>query len=126
MQGGSTSVPPGRRSARPTQPVQVPPEAGKRRVAPVGQLHLDQIGRLGAGLEIGGHVVMEYAHATGGFDLPLRCELRRQLTWVEGLLGCQALALACVGLGAQLFEMAFEQVPVDQRRNPLLPGQVKD
>src|SRR3546814_10816242 len=65
-------------SERPTHPVQVAPETGKLWMAAVGQLHLDQFGRLGAGLEIGGHVVMEYAHATGCFDLPVRCELRPQ------------------------------------------------
>src|SRR3546814_12564116 len=78
-------------------------------MAAVGQRHLDQFGRLGAGLEIGGHVVMEYAHATGCFDLPVRCELRRQLAWVQRLLRRQALALAGIGLAAQLLEMRSEE-----------------
>ena len=79
-------------------------------MAAVGQFHLDEVGRLGAGLEIGGHVVMENAHATAGFDLPARRELRGQFAWVQRLLRGQALPFAGIGLAAQLLEVALSRL----------------
>src|SRR5690606_29521349 len=102
-------------SAWPAQPVQVATESGKGRVATIGQFHLHQLGRRGTRLEIGGHVVMEYTHATASFDQPVRGELRRQLARVQRSLRRQALALAGKTLAAQLLEVALEQVAVDQR-----------
>ena len=83
-------------------------------MATIRQLHLHQFRRRGTRLEIGGHVVMEYTHATVCFDPPVRVELRRQFARIEWPLWRQALTLAGKTLAAQLLEMALEQVAVDR------------
>ena len=95
--------------------MQVAAQAGEAGVAAVGQFHLQQVDRLGLGLELRGHVVVEDPHATLTFDPPECVELRRQLARVQGPLRRQAALLAGeLGL-AQLAEVALEQVAVDQR-----------
>ena len=84
-------------------------------MAAVGQLHFQQVGQFGLGLELGRHVVMEYPHPAAAFDPPEGVELRGQLARVERLLRGQALPLAGEALLAQLAEMPLEQVAVDQR-----------
>src|SRR3546814_21092059 len=63
-------------SERPTHPVQVAPETGKLWMAAVGQLHLDQFGRLGAGLENGGPVVMRSEERRVGKECVSTCRFR--------------------------------------------------
>ncbi len=81
----------------------------------MGQFHFQQVEQLGLGLEFLGHIVVKHPHATLAFHVPHGFKLRLEFTRIKRFLRGKALLFTFQAVAAQLAEMAFEQVAIDQR-----------